>query len=307
MIGASGYLVWRDESTYGTDPGTGTKTADPADVEFREIYNLERKRSLWGTRNYPTVYPKGKLVEGRLTVNTSDWKFLKHVLGSLTENSTGAASAPYYHDFEEAETLPSVTFERQFGTSTAIKYYGCKVNSATIRGAVGEEMTMELDIIGQRAEKITTGLATPSPSTAKPFVITNLTTMTIGGNDYSSYFKSFELTINNNLEPDMGPSGYPRAIDEGLREVSGTVTFKWNQAIADLAMANTPGDIDIKVTRGTNDAVEFIVEDAIFEALVDVTDAERQKELSLAFWADDDSTNTRCVFVQVTGDSATYY
>ena len=306
-VGASGYVLWRDESTYGMDPGTGNKTADAESAEFREIYNIERKRSLWGTRNYPKVYARAKHVEGRMTVNTSDWKLLKHTLGSLTENSGGAGSPPYYHDFEEAETLPSMTIERQFGSSEAIKYYGCKVNSCTIRGNVGEAITMELDIFGQRAEKITSGLATPSPSTSKPFVITDLTTMTIGGSDYSAYFKGFELTINNNLEVDIGGSGYPRAIDEGMREVHGTVTFKWNQAIADLAMGNTQGDLDIKVTRGTNDAVEFVVEDVLFESLVDVTEAERQKELSLAFWADYDSSNSRVVFVQVTSGQATYY
>ncbi|MBE8539412.1 phage tail tube protein [Geoglobus acetivorans] len=306
-IGATGYLLWRDESTYGTDPGTGSKTADAASVELNWNRNLERVKALWGVRNVPKVYSQEKHVEGRIALNTSDWKMLKHVLGSLTENVTSATQAPYYHDFEEAETLPSFTLERQWGSNTAYVAVGCKVNSARIRGEVGKAVEFELEILGKSMSKITSGLAIPSYSPTLPFRMTNLATATFGGSDVSGQIKSFEININNNLEPDYGSDGTPRAIDEGLREVTGTLTFKFDYTIADYVLNESEGDIVIKLIRGTNDEVEFTIENATFEALNDVTEAEAQKELELAFMSQADPTNKNCIKVRVTSANATYY
>jgi hypothetical protein len=306
-IGTSGgYLLWRDESTFGTDPGTGDKTADVQTVEAEWVRNLEKKPALWGVRNYPMVYSTTKYVEGRIVANATEWKFLKHALGSLTENATSAVSAPYYHDFEETEVLPSFTLERQWGAK-AYKVLGCKMNTLSIKGEVGQAMELELNFMAKDKLKIDTGLATPSYTQALPFRVTNLATATFGATDINAYIKSFDINMTNNLSVDIGADGKPRAIDEGMREVTGSLTCKFDYTLGDFVLNEDTADITLKVIRGTNDEIEITIEDATFESLNDVTEADSQKEIELVFISQADATNKNCIKVRMTGDQATYY
>ena len=383
MIGATGWVIWRDESVYGEDDlinitgesvGTGDGTTTefslanaPVYYESEVIYvagtaqtrgtdytidyvtgkitfatapaldaaitadytyygitrvldaesvnltwnrNLEKKKSIWGVRNVAKIFSQKKTIEGSVKINATDWRMLKFVLGKIDENVTSATEAPYYHDFIEENELPSFSLERIFNGKSYV-FEGLKVNTLDVKGENGKALEVSMDLVGKDIVKRDSDYIYPvsllSLPDLLPFRVNNLATATFAGTDISAKIKSFEININNNLEADIGGNGVARTIDEGIREVSGTLTLKWDYDVADFVLNEAVGDIIIKLIRGTNDAVEFTIKDAEFESLTDQTEAENLKELELAFISFADPTTKECVNVRVTSPDITYY
>lgn len=146
--------------------------------------------------------------------------------------------------FALAETVPDryVTIDRG---AKVFKYTGCKVNTATFSAAEGTPLTLELDIIGQTETPGNSGTF-PSLTITKtaPFMFYDAVS-SIASTAYA--FKSFRLTINNNLLVAYNNSQSASYIVAGDRQISlemttpysSSETALYGQAVAGLATTLT--------------------------------------------------------------------
>jgi len=105
--------------------------------------NMEKIYSC-GHRNAQKIVPLK--FEGSTSIEfvlSSPW-FLKAVMGTTSVTGTG----PYTHTFGEYDSIPSFTIENDIATNTATvrKLLGCVASNTVISSAVGEKVTVRMDI-----------------------------------------------------------------------------------------------------------------------------------------------------------------
>lgn len=154
--------------------------------------------------------------------------FFNGLLGS--NNTTG--SGPYNHSATPGGALPSYTVQvgrpSLDGTVRPFTYAGCKFNTGTLSGTVGDIGKLKVGVIGGVAETTATALASASYATNAmvPFVFRELS-VTVDGDAVKA--EAFELTIDNKLKERLTAG---RSItDEPKREerqaVGGKVTVEF--------------------------------------------------------------------------------
>lgn len=123
-----------------------------------------------------------------------------HKLWPCVLGAAGALVSGTNYRYNLAETVPAryVTVDRHAKVFT---YATCGVNTFTLRATQGQMAEVELGLIGATE---TVGNAGTFPAvypdvTTNPFVLTDCA-MTVGGTTVTP--QSFELTVNNDIDPD---------------------------------------------------------------------------------------------------------
>ena len=238
--GARSALAFRQETTYGTFALTTTAIHAfvPTSVNFLTKFDGRKLDQLAVQRGYGRFVQLNKMVEGSvegyLHPDEGTLHFLTNALGGrLTFNSLTSAGdhSITTGNFSASDTMLSLSFWVQKGDEQSFRYTGGVINNLKISAAVGEPVTISLDVVFQdssisTADTLTTSL---SFSTQPPFTFVDGTfryDATEGSltSTVAEEIQSFELEINNNLVVDsgareLGSRVFSRRPPAGRREV----------------------------------------------------------------------------------------
>jgi len=144
-----------------------------------------------------------------------------------TDVVTGSSN-PWTHTISQANTLPSLTIERNLGSYQSIQYAGCRVGKMTLNvPATNEAATVTYDATG-RAAAILTSPTAVSVTNESPFVFAE-GALTLFSNARAEV-SSASITIDNGLKTTYTFSGNhgPSFITPVTLHVSGTITVVWS-------------------------------------------------------------------------------
>lgn len=223
--GIDQYAIYGEETAFGVEAGTIASTFGII-TDFSPRLN----RNAFKTRGQAGVLPSANtettardaqhILRGRFDGSISisfiplNFRWLKLALG--TESGSGTEIAKYNYPRATASTneeklsyfnLPSFTISSNYffgGTNDnankAWKYLGCKINSVTIRGTIGEPISVTLDIIFSNVVGDTTLDIPVALPANEPFHFTGSDIEYPTGTSIPEIVESFELGFSNGLE-----------------------------------------------------------------------------------------------------------
>lgn len=310
LKGDEAQLAVARESTFKTRPTTvdqqpGGGVRD--EIDFTDEESLGKLRMMGGDRSYHDLVKSDESREVSLPTYFQNAKMLEFVLGSLSEDTTSAGSAPYTHEVTQASGLDTLTaeyaaFNTGGGSDRVVTLLGCMVSSFELVSSPDNDAVQadyDLDVAAIPDVNTNTNDSTSLIAT-RPFKHQDLTTYSFNGSDIP-HISEISLSIENEVSelPDNGSYEAGDLVPLNI-DYSADVTFT-PQGIQFYQEyeSGAEGDLIFKWERGTNDAVEFNFTNARIESpgfsmpLEDVTEAE------MTFTAQD-------VTVTVTDGSATY-
>lgn len=130
----------------------------------------------------------------------------------------------YVHALTPANLLPYISVWKDLGDLVFESYRDCKVGTLTIGAEAGQPLTATAAIQGLQPSRLATDPSvTPAVPLQSGYVYNfNNATVTLAGG-VTALVRSFELTIENNLQRQQTDDFLPYDVYEGTREVS--VTF----------------------------------------------------------------------------------
>ena len=269
-LGLRSTLSTMTETTYGTPETTGVATNF---VEFKSCsltqkFEKTKATGINTTRSYTRMFKLNQTVDGtvELDLHPEDGiSFFIHALGGALTVSVGSAGV-FTHTIavgndllpQGAATQTSLTIDNRKGPTRSMRYVGCRVNSMTIKGEIGQPITASYDIVGKSA---TIGASAADTvvgfSTVRPFLFTDGafryagTAASITSTATESII-GFELNLNNNLISDdttraIGSDSIA-VLPAGMRDVSLKLTMRNDTtAVYDRFLAHTQGAVEINL------------------------------------------------------------
>lgn len=212
--GEDNQLAVAEESTFKTRPSTVDQQPGGAvsdGVDMTEEISKERLPAMGSDRNHFMLVDGAENYEISFPTHLQTAELLEYVLGSLSEDTTGAGSAPYTHEITEAKTLPTLTIEHvnydQDGSDDLVRtFLGSTADEATISSSE-DDPTVTLEVSFQSAAVDYAN--TPDDSsllTQKPFqhddlVSCNFDTSSNGGSAQEMpQVEEIEIEVANNVE-----------------------------------------------------------------------------------------------------------
>jgi hypothetical protein len=127
----------------------------------------------------------------------------------------------YIHAITPANSLPYISVWRNIADTLWEEYKDCKVSTLTFSAEAGAPLTMTAGIQGLQATRLTATPDTAMPVTIESGFVYNFNnaTVTLGGGA-TALVRSFELTIENNVERQQTDDVIPYDVYDGMREVS---------------------------------------------------------------------------------------
>jgi len=231
-------VVIVEESTWGTDPGTGYTALGVYDADVSATLNpsVERVYAL-GSRVAQATVGKQVEVNGTISGDFQDATLLAYALGADAVTGTG----PYTHwlNFKtaaalpvEVSPLPSFTMVVTRGTDnssydTVETYTGCRINQLTLSSSLDAPMKVSADFIAKNVSVDTSGNQAAAFSTDEVHP-PQYQTMSVPASTALGQVQSWELTLNNSLERVYAlGSQLPQALIQKQLEIDlrGTVAF----------------------------------------------------------------------------------
>lgn len=226
MAGLRGNIAWfmgARQSAKGTPatPATATTWKNPfaggSIGPTREIDQLQETDS---SRDRGVSYVVTGGVEGNPEFYVRDASIGAYLFWALGDVSV-SGTTNYTHTIVPASTLPYVTFWRGISSTLYERFEDCKVGGLTISAEAGQPLMATANIMGRGSEYLT---ADPSTSPAIPlesstvYNYNNAAVELAGGS--TALVRSFELSIENNLQTQQTDDVVLYDIVEGTREVS---------------------------------------------------------------------------------------
>jgi hypothetical protein len=238
------------ETTFGTLK-TATAVMEFNSEGIKSVIEEKMLEEINSTRHFKKRLLLNETVEGPIEFNfnpASDaqvW-LLKQCLGGTVTTST-IASGQYNHTFytgnmesnagSSGADVKGLSVSVKRGANDTWSYYGGRVNSLTIKGEVGGPVVFTANMVFKGSTCPST-CPTASFSDVLPVNFSGVTVNTgvSAGSVSEEYFKSFELTINNNIVTDHRVLGSRQVAS--LPPVKQEVKLKLVQAYDTLTSAN---------------------------------------------------------------------
>lgn len=203
-----------ESGTYANTSGAGQWIGLVSSHEITDSENVNSIRYVCGgNRNVDIFVDGARDVEGTITYNPQDFKFLAFALGS---NVDAGSPSPYTHTISEVNsnngnaftsgTLnPFISFTMEDaqvqadGENFVRTVKGCMVNSFELSASEGEIVECNVNYIGQ-TNTFSSGNATAvTAATLRPFLWQDVQVSLPSGTAIDE-IKSIGITINNNIE-----------------------------------------------------------------------------------------------------------
>ena len=229
-FGTNAWLGFGEESTYLT-PVAPTKFVEIMEESVAGKHNWISRPTLRSASQNQRVRSK-KSVEGGLKMNLGfegAERLLKHAIGSLATSGVG----PYTQTYSLATALPTgLTLHvnrdaASVGAGSAFQYSGCQISKLTLKQAVEDLLTAEIDFLG--GDWLNVAVATPTFPTFYQIDWEMLSTFTI--NSVAVNVQEFEITIENQLANDRYKLGARTRLGlgrQGPRKISGKFTAEFD-------------------------------------------------------------------------------
>ena len=242
MAGLSGGQAWllaQKQTAKGTlatpvapvaDPGTAGGYKMPfSGGNIGPVRETDQLSETDNSRDQGVTYVTTSGVEGSPEFYVRDESipfWLYSVLGSLATGArTPASGAPYSytHTITPAASLPYISVWRNISDTLYESFRDCKVGSLTISAEAGGVLTATAGIQGLLPTRLTSDPSASIPLQSGPvYQFSHRPTagvVTLGGGA-TALVRSFELSIENNLQRQQTDAVTPYDVIEGQREVS---------------------------------------------------------------------------------------
>jgi hypothetical protein len=261
--GVYSYVLYKAETTYGTEV--------TPDTHFGLVNNFSRpfSNNLNNRRGFKGSSTSGRdiqqYVAGKASINmTIDFDLnsegiFTHILGAKDVSGYSGDDLP-----------ASMTISHSIDNATTDRdeiYTGCVVNSATIKGAEGEPITVSLDVLAADLNYGSTLTSNASLPTTKPFTFSEATFELPDSTTITNIVNEFTLTITNNMKLHYGSSRTATAYTAGAREYTLTLNTKYvddellNKALGGTGVAadqpTLNASMEIVLTNPDDDTITF--------------------------------------------------
>ena len=193
------------------DPGWFTPQVMQG-VRDKQIYNMYGEAKYTGNIDGP-LFPSNGI------------QLLTYAIGSDVVTGT---VAPYTHTISEANTLSSITVEKNVGGFQSLQFAGCRIGKVTLKVPTGDQAaTITADVTGQSVAILTTPTAV-SVVNEIPFVFAE-GTLTAFGNARAEA-TNIQVDIDNGLKSTYTFSGQhgPNFITPVTLAVNGSFDVVWS-------------------------------------------------------------------------------
>ena len=136
--------------------------------------------------------------------------------------------APYTHTISQANTLPSLTVEKNLGSFQSLQFAGCKVNKFDLKAPVGNNpVDITADLMGQSVLTLSSPTAV-TITNESPFVFAEATLTAFGNARYDA--SNISMSIENGLKETYTYSGNhgPSFITPVIVHGTGTFDVVWS-------------------------------------------------------------------------------
>lgn len=285
--GIDSYLVYDEENTYKEELTSFTKTFGTL-TSFDNNWNnnLNKIRGSTGgvlpsTNEETTSRDAQEILPGTadgsmsLSIEPREFRWLKYVMGS--ESGSGTSTDAYNYPQSSATTdadkikyldIPSIglSLNNLYGgtgdsADSKVLVRGAKINTATISGSSGEEITASVDVVYSEAEPetgVNTGVALPSTS----FYNFDDSEIEIpGGTSIANTIQDFEISIENGVSLRHGlrnRTAQDAVLGERNFSLTITVDHESNEFMKDAIQAQNDyqptvfSEVRIILDNGTN-------------------------------------------------------
>jgi hypothetical protein len=181
-------------------------------VRDRNVFNMYGEAKFAGTVDGP-LFPSNAV------------ELLVAAIG--TDAVTGTA-APYTHTISQANTLASITVEKNLGGYQSLQFAGCRVNKLSIKAPTANEpVTLSADIMGQSAAILTSPTAV-SVTNEIPFVFAEAV-LTLDSHARADV-TNVQIDIENGIKETYTYSGNhgPSFLTPVSLHVTGTIDVVWS-------------------------------------------------------------------------------
>jgi hypothetical protein len=238
----NGFISLAKETSFGVKNNTPDLYLPVKSAELTTDPQVYYPEEIRASRAKTKGIPMGKKHEGSLEMDVEPVSIGHLLLAALGSVQTDGTAAPYTHKFTPGAVLPSFTFTK-FDTVMTQVASGAKVDTLTLAIEAGGDgvMTAEAEMFIQSVED--GAAAVPSYSDKSPFSFHQVT-VTKGGTTNDD-IKSVEFEITNNLKDDnytLRKSQDVKEINEGMREVTGSIEMNFKNKAAYLAFMNDEKD-----------------------------------------------------------------
>lgn len=200
---------------------TGCTIDEDPGLFYPQVMQGQRDANIYGVYGQ---YVVSGTIDGPL-FPSNGIQLLTYAIG--TDTVTGTV-APFTHTIAQANTLSSMTIEKNLGDKQSQQFFGCRVNQITLAAqATNTEATIAADIIGQGMDV----LDTPTAITVineEPFVFEEATISLLG--TAITTVSSIQIVIANGLVSTFTMNGthYLEYLTPVTLAVTGTIDVVWD-------------------------------------------------------------------------------
>ena len=255
-------LYYGEESSYG-------EAASPTDVlGLARTWNagpeMVREDIRLGDRVYHSRLPLGLNFSPSVEFLPLTGKFLKYILGNVTDSGT---EAPYTHTITVGSSLKSLTIEaaRIGASGIAERAIGVLVDSAEISVETDGLLTVSLDCRAKQVE-VVDPYTDPalSPPSKDPYKFKDMT-FSVDGTTYA-IITSARISFNNNLQEKPRSGDYISGFILAGAEYEAEVELLFEDYTFFTKMLNkATGNVELKFARAADDYILFKLNDCLFE------------------------------------------
>jgi hypothetical protein len=223
--GVYSYALYKAETTYGTEVTPDTHFGLVNNFSRRFTNNLNNRRSFKGSSTSGRdiqQYVAGKSgIEITVDFDLNSEGIFTHILGTKADSTSTYSGDDLPSSMTISHSIDNDTTDR------AEIYTGCVVNSATIKGAEGEPITITTNILSADMSYDDTLTSNASLPTTKVFTFSEATFELPNGTTIDNIVNEFEININNNMTLHFGNSRTATAYTAGAREYSLRLNTKY--------------------------------------------------------------------------------
>lgn len=148
-------------------------------------------------------------------------------VSSIGTDAVTGTTNPYTHTISQANTLASLTIEKNMGSFQSQQYAGCRVNKMSIKApATNEPFSADYDVMAQSVAILTSPTAV-SVTNESPFVFAE-GTLTLFSNARAEV-SSVQIDIENGLKETYTYGNHgPAFITPVTLHVTGSITLVWS-------------------------------------------------------------------------------
>jgi hypothetical protein len=225
LSGKAAYLAGAKQTVKGTAITAPTFRNAFSGGNIGPVRETDRLSETDSSRDQSAAYVTTSGVDGSPEVYVRPRTIGYYLMGVLGAVTTTGTMPDYTHVFKPATNLPYYTLWRNVGGSSGIieRFTDCQFGSGTFSAEAGAPLTAAMGVTGITPDRLTTEPTLPAMDSDAVFNFNNASVALGGGvgtPTATRLIRSFECSIENNLNRQQTDDVVPYDITAGQREMS---------------------------------------------------------------------------------------